>query len=109
LLRGRGLYMVVVTYFFTIYFFAAMYFAILQFEADAITGLPHGQAIEQFLNCLYFSGATITTLGYADLFPHALIVRMLALLEVFIGMSFSLFVFSGFVAFHINALSKDDR
>jgi hypothetical protein len=108
LLTGRGLYMVLMTYGLTIYYFAALYFLLLKYNPSSIIGLAYPSKLEQFINCLYFSCITITTLGYADMYPHAAVSRITVVLEVFTGLAFSLFFFGAFVAFHVNSLGKKD-
>jgi voltage-gated potassium channel len=41
--------------------------------------------IERYFDCVYFSGITITTLGYGDIIPIHWISRLTALYEVFSG------------------------
>lgn len=40
-----------------------------------------------FLNSIYFSAVTVTTLGYGDIKPHSMIAKMVSILEVVIGFS----------------------
>jgi hypothetical protein len=106
LLTGRGLYMVLITYGFTVYYFAALYFLLLRYDPSSFVGLAYSSRIDQFVGSLYFSCITITTLGYADMYPHAAISRLFVVLEVFVGLAFTLFFFAAFVAFHVNSLSN---
>jgi hypothetical protein len=109
LLKGQALYMVIITYAFTIYYFGAVYFLISRVFPDSFIGLSQPSKVEWLLTSLYLSGATITTLGHADIYPHAAISRSVVLLEVFIGLAFGLFIFAAFVSFHINRIAQDDN
>jgi len=46
---------------------------------------PGAEATPRWLQALYFSGVTITTLGYGDIVPRADAVRLVALLEATAG------------------------
>jgi hypothetical protein len=48
-----------------------------------------------FLNCIYFSGITFTTIGYGDILPNVLSIQILSILEGILGVGMlSLFIFS---------------
>jgi hypothetical protein len=42
--------------------------------------------LDEFVNALYFSGVTITTLGYGDVLPHSWYAKLLCLIEVLSGL-----------------------
>jgi len=74
-------------------------FASLYRIADLTTDVPqfalHGQPGRVgFIDALYYSVATITTLGYGDIAPATVLVRALSGLEVVSGILMLLFGFS---------------
>jgi hypothetical protein len=46
---------------------------------------PQGR-VWGFWDFVYFSGVTITTVGYGDILPNRTLVRMLVLVEILIGL-----------------------
>lgn len=40
---------------------------------------------EGYVNCLYFSGVTLLTIGYGDIVPNSSLMKLLVLLEAFLG------------------------
>ena len=85
--------------FLTVYAVLVVMFASLYRIADLTSALPqfvlHGEATRiGFVDALYYSVSTITTLGYGDLVPTSVLVRALSGLEVVSGILMLLFGFS---------------
>ncbi len=85
--------------FTTFYTLIVVVFACLYRIADLTTAQPqfalHAQAVRiSFTDSLYYSVATITTLGFGDIAPSAQLVRALTGLEVVCGILMLLFGFS---------------
>ena len=85
--------------FLSIYAVLIVVFASLYRIADLTTDVPqfalHGQPGHVgFIDALYYSVATITTLGYGDIAPASVLVRALSGLEVVAGILMLLFGFS---------------
>ena len=76
------------THIIDIWIYAITYFTVENFTAvGAVQGVAHtvGLTKESFLDCLYFSASTYTSLGFGDLIPtHHM--RMLAAAEVLNGL-----------------------
>ncbi|MDD9998163.1 MAG: potassium channel family protein [Rhodospirillaceae bacterium] len=71
-------------------------------------------ALSGFFEALYFSGVTITTLGYGDVTPEHLIGRLVVLFEVFSGLLILLFAISVYVgryqrSNHLESMSDDSN
>ncbi|MCA9286688.1 MAG: hypothetical protein KDA22_15800 [Phycisphaerales bacterium] len=60
-----------------------------------------------FGNSVYFSFATLTTVGYGDVAPRAEIVRSLAVLEAMAGQLYLTILVARLVGMHISVLAKD--
>lgn len=85
--------------FVTFYSLLVVVFGCLYRIADLTTPLPqftmHGQAARiGFVDGLYYSVATITTLGFGDIAPDSMLVRALTGVEVVSGVLMLLFGFS---------------
>ncbi len=89
-------------------YFGAIFFLMSRVFPDSLLEFHSLPEIDGLLTSLYLSGATITTLGYADIYPHTAVSRFTALLETFIGIIFALFIFAAFVSFHVNKITQDD-
>lgn len=77
--------------------FAGIYY----FGADATTYLvKNGQRVTDFVDCLYFSGVTLMTVGYGDIVPVG-DFRFTAVAEVYGG---TLFIFA-FFSWGLSALA----
>jgi voltage-gated potassium channel len=63
----------------------ALYMIISLHHPDAFNGIQPGPWHEVFPDLVYFSFATLTTLGYGDIVPVAPIVRFLAYFEAVTG------------------------
>lgn len=85
--------------FVTVYSVLVVVLASLYRIADLTSEVPQfvlrGQAARiGFVDALYYSVSTITTLGYGDIVPASLLVRALSGLEVVSGVLMLLFGFS---------------
>lgn len=85
--------------FLTFYSLLVVVFGCLFRIADITTPVPqfavHGQPARiTFIDALYYSVATITTLGFGDIAPASLLVRALTGVEVVSGVLMLLFGFS---------------
>lgn len=63
--------------------FALIYFAL---EPDAVTGSLTSNASSRFMNDFFFSGHTLTTVGYGTLAPHGLGANITAMIEALVGL-----------------------
>ena len=59
--------------------------------------------LETFPQALYFSGVTITTLGYGDFAPECWIAQFVSVYEVFCGFSLLIVSFTVYVSFGASA------
>ncbi len=85
--------------FVTFYSLLVVVFACLYRIADLTTTVPqftlHAEPARiSFVDSLYYSVATITTLGFGDIAPSALLVRAITAIEVLSGVLMLLFGFS---------------
>jgi voltage-gated potassium channel len=85
--------------FVTFYGLLVVVFACLYRIADLTTRAPqfslHAEPARiSFVDALYYSVATITTLGFGDIAPASLLVRAITGLEVLSGVLMLLFGFS---------------
>lgn len=97
--------------FFTFYAITVIVYACLYRVADLASGgtnfLILGEPSElDFVNALYFSIVTLSTLGYGDIVPVSLAVKVLVTLEILCGVILLLF---GFNALWQYASGRDDR
>lgn len=61
-------------------------FALNALAQRLVTPDPQSQEVWSFLDFLYFSAVTQTTLGYGDILPNSTRVRVCVVLQVFIGL-----------------------
>lgn len=85
--------------FLTFYALIVVVFACLYRIADLTTLVPqfvlHSEPVRiRFVDALYYSIATITTLGFGDIAPSSLLVRALTAMEVVSGILMLLFGFA---------------
>ena len=75
--------------------FVILLFSVLFFYSRGIVSNYLSESKITYLNSLYFSTVTFTTLGFGDIFPISLFSRVLVMLEALMGLFFySLFVYS---------------
>ncbi len=92
-----GLFCLIILTFAALYFFSSN-----SLQSSGKLHLPSGPCAP-FLDCLYFSVITITTLGYGDIHPVG-IGRVIASLETIVGV-----VFAGYAVSEISRLALEDR
>lgn len=90
--------------FLTFYSFFVILFAGLYFGLEALQPnthfLLHGRVADMnFSECLYFSVATLATVGYGDITPASDAARLLSAVQVIIGVLLLLFGFSEIMSY----------
>ncbi len=79
-----GFVVLVVGFYLALNFgFAALYFSL---GADAVIGSAAPTEAERLLNCFFFSGHTLTTVGYGTLAPHGVMANVAATIEALVGL-----------------------
>lgn len=64
--------------------------------------------IARFVELMYFSFTTLTTLGYGDIVPRAALARMLAVLEAIAGQAILVVLIARLVGLHVSQVATDD-
>ena len=80
--------------------------------ASAYYVMPAGwfsKSLETYWQALYFSGVTITTLGYGDFSPKYWVAQFLSVYEVFCGFSLLIVSFTVYVSRRTNKKRCDQR
>lgn len=108
LLTPTGLYAGTIAYAFTVYYFAFMSSLLHSADPGAYQGVAEGLSVRQLWQFLYFSVITISTLGYGDILPTSMTAQALTMAEVGLGLFFVVFLFGGFVSYHVAQLSVFD-
>jgi len=89
--------------------FALTYLLVIAFNPAAL--LMGGQPISLdhvFVNLLYFSFVTLTTLGYGDITPVDPLIRTVAYLEAAFGVLYMATIIASFVGIHISQPPQRD-
>lgn len=70
------------------YFGINLAFACLYFELGPLSvhGSEAPTQMGRFLNCFFFSGHTLTTVGYGNLVPHGIAANLAATMEALVGL-----------------------
>jgi inward rectifier potassium channel len=69
-------------------FFALIYYSL---PSGAVRGGDGASGARRFLEDFFFSGHTLTTVGYGNLYPHGALANLIAIFEAFVGlMTFAL-------------------
>ncbi len=71
-------------FFQIINFFAVLYSLILVFDHNGIVGMDTSNAYTIYIDMVYFSTVTFTTLGYGDIVPINPFAKVTVILEVFL-------------------------
>jgi voltage-gated potassium channel Kch len=71
-------------FFQIINFFAVLYSLILVFDHNGIVGMDTANAYTIYIDMVYFSTVTFTTLGYGDIVPINPFAKVTVILEVFL-------------------------
>jgi voltage-gated potassium channel len=96
-------------YTFVIIVFASVYRLVDQFIPGAhFTVLGVGRDVS-FLEALYFSIITLSTVGYGDLLPASALVRAIASLQIVIGVWLIIFGFSEVLRYARERDWRDER
>ncbi len=83
--------------------FAFGFTLVANLQPDSFRGLPaSGEDAANFLNLLYFSFVTLTTLGYGDVSPVSRIAGVFATLEALCGQMYLTILVARLVGMHIS-------
>ncbi|HID49217.1 MAG TPA: two pore domain potassium channel family protein [Chromatiales bacterium] len=69
----------------------------------AFRGLATGDGKDEFIELLYYSYVTISTLGYGDITPVSPVARTLAFIEALFGQFYIAILVAGFVGLHLGS------
>ena len=100
--------------FFTYYTFVIVVFACVYRIVDQVIPGPHFTILGSdrgitFLEGLYFSVITLSTVGYGDLVPASALVRAIAALQIVIGVWLIIFGFSEMLRYARERDWRDQR
>lgn len=87
---------------------AILYLVILEFSAEAFTGMVQLPWGENFSNAAYFSFVTLTTLGYGDISPISPVAQVIVYLEAIAGVFYMAIVVASLVGASQNNQEKND-
>ena len=93
----------IAVYFLLGIFWACLYRLLLHFDPQAIAISNYDG---EFSTILYFSFATLTTLGYGDIVPIAWQARSLTILESTIGQIYMTVLIARLVGLHLTGMEK---
>jgi voltage-gated potassium channel len=85
---------------------ATLYLLVLALKADAFHGLDPGGWHRVFPDLLYFSFATLTTVGYGDISPVAPLARFFAFMEAVVGQFYMAVLVASLVGIGISGRRK---
>lgn len=104
----HGLYKAFMGYLFTIYYFGFVNYFVYITSAGFFKGVSLGAKFEQFFDFLYYSAVTIASLGYGgNIMPVKSFTKVMALVEVFSGLFFVLFIFGAFVSNFVSRICNE--
>lgn len=104
LLSSSGLYVATFSYLFTVYYFAAAAFTLYRVDPGAYRGVETSGTWPLLWSFVYHSVVTVSTLGFGDIVPRSVAAQALTVLEVVLGLFFTVFLFGAFVSYHVAAL-----
>jgi voltage-gated potassium channel len=84
-----------------------LYMMIEEMIPEAFNGLTHAPWYETFPELVYFSFATLTTLGYGDIGPVAPLARFVALMEAIVGQFYIAIIVASLVGIRISSRVSD--
>ena len=93
----------IAVYFLLGIFWACLYRLLLQFDPQALSITDYDGG---FSTMLYFSFATLATLGYGDIVPVAWQARSLTILESTIGQIYMTVLIARLVGLHLTGMEK---
>jgi voltage-gated potassium channel len=84
-----------------------LYFFETVIHSGAFNGISDLSTKQQFMDLLYYSFVTLSTLGYGDVTPLTPVARTLAYLEALFGQFYIAILVASFVGMHISRSKKD--
>ena len=107
LLTGRQIDLNMIMGSICVYILVGMSWSIFYYFAsvihvDAFRGISQVGAKETFVELMYYSFVTLSTLGYGDITPQTPIARTLAYLEALFGQFYIAILVASFVGMHIS-------
>jgi hypothetical protein len=96
------IFFLIIFYLVLTYWFGVIHYKLFRLNCDAyhvenLTDYP-------YIDFLYFSVVTVTTLGYGDISPASVIPKLLSIVQVITGWIYIVFI----IAFTISALSRKE-
>jgi len=88
--------------------FGSLYYVLSAVNISAYKVLSTETALD-IINAIYFSGVTITTLGYGDISPNIFISKMLVIFEVLSGFTLVIVSFTVYVSRAIREMDKEEN
>ncbi len=73
-----------VSVFHVIHLFALAYIVIYWFDTNSFYGLSFTTAFEMYVDFLYFSVMTFSTVGYGDIHPRSVVAKLVVIIEVLV-------------------------
>jgi voltage-gated potassium channel len=87
-------------------FLYALIFYIFSGIFSAFSALAFKDMVIDMIDAVYFSGVTITTLGYGDILPNVWVTKLLAVFEVLNGFALIIVSFTVYVSRAISEMDK---
>lgn len=84
-----------------------LYFFETVIHSGAFNGISDLSTKQRFMDLLYYSFVTLSTLGYGDVTPLTPVARTLAYLEALFGQFYIAILVASFVGMHISRSKKD--
>ena len=101
---GDRLYLSLKSYLELIISFGVIYFLV---PASFYKG-DDGYDFQSILEAIYFSGVTITTLGYGDIYPSNWLLQLITVFQVLVGFSLIVVAFAIYSSLALSKISKSD-
>ena len=88
---------------------ATIYMIILVMDPQAFSGIGYevGNWQQIFSHVVYYSFATLTTLGYGDILPTNSISEFFVYMEAIVGVFYMAIIVSSLISLHISAIDKN--
>ncbi len=97
------------TFMILIFGYALIYFGLYKIDNSSFVSAAQQQGLARFgsvLDFVYYSGITIATVGYGDIYPIQPLARALVLMEVLCGALIVIFLISSFTAISIHLTTE---